>query len=208
MYNIKRNVEAVKRGSGCSILSIRMSNKYDTVQVYACGFIRYYRHYMLTCRLHDRRYMTVLEGKLRYEELLTYLKDRDFPSRVSLSEHATRIQATVCYDPKTNQMVGFSLPFDENELPTPFSYMARDTKEIGSHFKKSTSSQGFSLRFASWCFWLTTLSTWKLFFILHQKSTPTFRNNRRQLFDIVVTIQLLPQNKARYTLARNVGIVF
>ncbi|KAJ6648966.1 hypothetical protein Bhyg_04198, partial [Pseudolycoriella hygida] len=75
---------------------------------------------------------TVLEGKLRHEELYKYLRDRDIPLRVSLSEDATRIQATVCYDPKTNQLVGFSLPLDENGLPITYSYMANNTNEI--HF--------------------------------------------------------------------------
>lgn len=83
--------------------------------------------------IHDNKYFAI-EGKLRCKELSEYLRERDLPMRVSLSEDATRIQATVCYDPHSNQLVGFSLPLDENGLPIPFSFMARNTKEIGSHF--------------------------------------------------------------------------
>lgn len=71
----------------------------------------------------------MIEGKLRANELLQYLKDRDLPLRVSLSEDATRIIATVQYDPETNQLVGFPLPLDNNGMPIPFSYMARNVKE-------------------------------------------------------------------------------
>lgn len=77
----------------------------------------------------------VIEGKLRFEELREYLIDRNLPLRVSLSEDATRIQATVSYDLHTNQLVGFSLPLDENGLPIPFTFMARNSKEIEQHFK-------------------------------------------------------------------------
>lgn len=86
--------------------------------------------------IHDNG-TKVTEGKLKYEELHTYLKDRDLPLRVSLSEDATRIQATVCYDPNTNQLVRLSLPLDENGLPIPFSYMARNTREIWRHFQNT-----------------------------------------------------------------------
>ncbi|KAJ6642670.1 hypothetical protein Bhyg_07623 [Pseudolycoriella hygida] len=81
---------------------------------------------------------TVLEGKLRYEELYKYLRDRDLPLRVSLSEDATRIQATVYYDPKTNQLVGFSLPLDENGLPITYSYMANNTTNCNIYAGRST----------------------------------------------------------------------
>lgn len=56
---------------------------------------------------------------------------------MSLSEDATRILATVCYDQNTNQLTGFSLPLDENGLPIPYSYMARNTREITSHFRNT-----------------------------------------------------------------------
>lgn len=52
----------------------------------------------------------IIEGVLRREELLLYLKQRDLEPLVSLSEDATRIVDRIQYDIKTNQIVGFALP--------------------------------------------------------------------------------------------------
>lgn len=45
----------------------------------------------------------VIEGEIRTCELLKYLKNRNLPLQVSLSEDATRITAKISYDPLTNQ---------------------------------------------------------------------------------------------------------
>lgn len=58
----------------------------------------------------------VVEGIMRTEELLRYLKSRNLPLKVSISEDATRITAKISYDPVTNQLVGFTLPLDGNGL--------------------------------------------------------------------------------------------
>lgn len=79
----------------------------------------------------------VIEGKLRLADLKDYLRERDLPLRVSLSEDATRIQATVCYDRHTNQLIGFALPLDENGMPMPFSFLARHAKEIKGHMRNT-----------------------------------------------------------------------
>ncbi|KAJ6642635.1 hypothetical protein Bhyg_07588, partial [Pseudolycoriella hygida] len=76
----------------------------------------------------------VIEGKMRTEELLQYLKSRNLPLKVSISEDATRITAKISYDPVTNQLVGFALPLDENGMPITFSFPARNTSEIQKHF--------------------------------------------------------------------------
>lgn len=76
----------------------------------------------------------IIEGKLRTEELITYLKDRNLPLRVDLSEDATRITAKVEFDPKTNQLVGFALPSDTNGMPIPLSFDASTAKVIQDHF--------------------------------------------------------------------------
>lgn len=86
-----------------------------------------------------RRFITnqgprVIEGEMRTDELLKYLKDRKLPLQVSLSEDATRITAKISYDPTTNQLIGFALPLDENGMPIKFSFPARSTSEIRSHF--------------------------------------------------------------------------
>lgn len=54
----------------------------------------------------------VTECVLRANELLTYLKDRNLPLVVSLSEDATRISGRVQYDSKSNQIIGFVPPID------------------------------------------------------------------------------------------------
>lgn len=54
----------------------------------------------------------LIEGQLRNEELLVYLKERNQPLWVCLSEDATRIENRIEYDPRTNQLIGFVLPLN------------------------------------------------------------------------------------------------
>lgn len=87
---------------------------------------------------------SVNEGILRCEELLLYLKSRNLPLVVSLSEDATRIVGRVQYDSKTNQLMGFALPLNtENGLPVPFTYKARSSREIVAHFTSNNPVAGF-----------------------------------------------------------------
>lgn len=77
------------------------------------------------------------EGILRCDELKLYLTERGItdPFAVSLSEDATRIVSKVQYDRKSNQLMGFVLPMsNENGMPIPFSYNARNAEEILQHF--------------------------------------------------------------------------
>lgn len=87
----------------------------------------------------------VVEGKMRTEELLQYLKSRNLPLRVSISEDATRITAKISYDPVTNQLVGFALPLDDNGMPITFSFHARNTSEIQKHFLNPANSVSSSV---------------------------------------------------------------
>lgn len=80
----------------------------------------------------------IIEGQLRTEELVQYLQVRKLPLRVSISEDATRITPKICYDPKTNQLVGFALPLDQNGMPKSYSFKARNVKEIQDHFNNSS----------------------------------------------------------------------
>lgn len=75
-----------------------------------------------------------VEGRMRTEALLQYLNSRNLPLRISLSEDATRITAKISYDPVTNQLVGFAIPLDDNGMPIPFSFPARNVREIQKHF--------------------------------------------------------------------------
>lgn len=77
----------------------------------------------------------IIEGVIRSQELAVYLEKRNLPPIVSLSEDATRITGTVQYDVKTNQLIGFVLPInDENGMPIPYSFPARNANEILQHF--------------------------------------------------------------------------
>lgn len=86
----------------------------------------------------------ITEGVLRCEELLIYLQERNLPLFVALSEDATRIEGKVQFDARTNQVVGFVLPINEqNGLPIPFSYKARSAVEITEHFSTGIQTASF-----------------------------------------------------------------
>lgn len=86
----------------------------------------------------------VIEGILRSEELLLFLKERNLPLVVSLSEDATRIIGHVQYDATTNQLVGFTLPLNaSNGMPISYSFPARSAEEIYDHFSRENSISNF-----------------------------------------------------------------
>lgn len=90
-----------------------------------------------TNRYIHRSDHAIVEGELRVDELLSYLKDRKLPLWVSLSEDATRVENKVKYDSRTNQIIGFILPTSHhNGMPIPFHYKARSIQEIIGHFSK------------------------------------------------------------------------
>lgn len=82
----------------------------------------------------------IVEGVLRTQELLLYLKERNLPLSVIISEDLTRIIGRPQYCAITNQIVGFVLPTNHaNGMPIPYSYPARDAYEIYDHFSKKNS---------------------------------------------------------------------
>lgn len=88
-----------------------------------------------TNRYIHATHSTIVEGVVRSEELLLYLKSRDLPLIVSLAEDATRIVPRIQYNRNTNQLNGFSPPIDPlTGLPIPFSYPARNFSEICQYF--------------------------------------------------------------------------
>lgn len=76
----------------------------------------------------------LIEGELRCAALLEYLKKRELPLIVSLSEDATRIDGRPQYDNKSNQILGFVLSLDQNGMPVPNAFPARNAEEIMKHF--------------------------------------------------------------------------
>lgn len=86
----------------------------------------------------------VFEGVPRCNELQNYLRDNNLPLAVHISEDATRIVGRVEYDSKTNQIMGFVLPInDDNGLPIPFSYPAKSGEDILAHFSTGNRLSSF-----------------------------------------------------------------
>lgn len=86
---------------------------------------------------------TLIEGVPRFQELLHYLEENNSPLAVTLSEDGTRIFGRVQYDSKKNQLSGFVLPTNQNGMPIPFVYKARNTEEIVNHFTNDTPIASF-----------------------------------------------------------------
>lgn len=80
------------------------------------------------------RSVGIEEGVLRSSQLFDYLSENGLPLVVSLSEDQTRITNRVQFDSKTNQLLGFVLPYDNNGMPKPRTFLARSAKEIEEHF--------------------------------------------------------------------------
>lgn len=78
----------------------------------------------------------IVERELRCDQLKSYLRDRNLPSIVWISEDATRITGKIQYDPTTNQLLGLVLPLNEHGMPTSYSFLARSAKEIEHHFSE------------------------------------------------------------------------
>lgn len=146
-YLLNKLIEAADRNS----MREKGGFRYDSeIKKYAshlrliCGPLAYQTiqhnlQYSLPSLTSTNRYVNaansrVYEGVLRCEELAIYLKQRNLDPVVSLSVDATRVEGKPQYDSKTNQIVGFVLPLDENGLPIPYSFSARNVQEICSHF--------------------------------------------------------------------------
>lgn len=93
-----------------------------------------------TNRYIQKTYSYVAEGVLRKYDLLSYLKERQLPLIVSLSEDGTRIQGRPQYDRKSNEIVGFTLPINDiTGLPIRSFFPARNFKDFCKHFTQDNS---------------------------------------------------------------------
>lgn len=85
-----------------------------------------------------------IEGIVRAEELAVFLSDHNVPPFVCISEDATRIIGKVQYDSKSNQLVGFVLPLnDQTGLPIPFAYSAGNANQIIEHFSSNNNTSSY-----------------------------------------------------------------
>ncbi|KAE8746726.1 hypothetical protein FOCC_FOCC006590, partial [Frankliniella occidentalis] len=70
-----------------------------------------------------------------------FLHEHHLPLKIYISEDATGCAPRVQYHPGTNQLVGLSLPLNENGLPIVGSFPATTAKTISNHFKSNDVSK-------------------------------------------------------------------
>lgn len=84
---------------------------------------------------------SIVEGKLRCQQLSEYLNQRNAGADVWLCEDGSGIIPKILYDATTNQLIGMSLPIDEETgCPKRYASTASDAAEIEQFLqhKKST----------------------------------------------------------------------
>lgn len=80
----------------------------------------------------------IIEGACRIEELKDFLLKRNLPKFVWVSEDATRMVSRIQYDSRTNQLVGFVQPLNENNsMPLTNSFKATSVKVMENHFRNN-----------------------------------------------------------------------
>jgi hypothetical protein len=79
---------------------------------------------------------SVDEGSLNIGVLKDYLSTNNLPLVVCLSEDATALVGRRQYHPKTNRVVGFSVPLPNNGLPDVSVSIARTASDIIKQFRK------------------------------------------------------------------------
>ena len=72
----------------------------------------------------NSEYCNINEGEFRFDDLLKHIALYKVPKVISVGEDATRLISKVQYDSKTNRMVGFVLPCDNNGLPLTDTFLA------------------------------------------------------------------------------------
>lgn len=79
----------------------------------------------------------IVEGQFRFDELKTFVEERKLPNLIWVSEDATRIKSAVEYDRDSNQLVGFTAPFDDNGYPKIRLFEAKNGKAVENFFNSS-----------------------------------------------------------------------
>lgn len=62
---------------------------------------------------------TIEEGVPRFAGLKQYLMENGYPLLVFGSEDQTKIKEALKYDSRTNKIIGFAIPIEDNGLPSP-----------------------------------------------------------------------------------------
>ncbi|KAK3911226.1 GPN-loop GTPase 1 [Frankliniella fusca] len=82
----------------------------------------------------------ILEGVFRFKELEKFLQERNLPLKVIMSEDGTVVAQRIQYHSSQNQIVGFTLPLDENGVPIIGAFPATSAKQISDYFSENCNS--------------------------------------------------------------------
>ena len=74
----------------------------------------------------------IAEGCFQFDQLLDYLIA--YSAAKHVSEDATRVVSRIKYDPNTDRLVGFVLPFDKDYIPMPNILLATSFERIEEIF--------------------------------------------------------------------------
>lgn len=78
----------------------------------------------------------VVEGEYRFKQLKQFVLEKDLPLCVWVSEDATRLTSKIEYDPISNKIICFVLPFD-NGLANVNAYLATSASAIAEFFQNN-----------------------------------------------------------------------
>ncbi|KAE8739183.1 hypothetical protein FOCC_FOCC015324 [Frankliniella occidentalis] len=93
-----------------------------------------------TVKAHLDNTIFIKEGEFRFQALKKFLNRRNLPLKIWLSEDGTHVTGRIQYCSKTNQIVGFVLPLDNNGLPIIDSFPATSAEAIKSYFDSNETS--------------------------------------------------------------------
>ncbi|KAE8742486.1 hypothetical protein FOCC_FOCC011981 [Frankliniella occidentalis] len=82
----------------------------------------------------------IVEGVFRFKELKNFLLERNLPHKVMISEDATVVAQRIQYHSKQNQIVGFTLPLNDDGVPVSGSLPATSAKRIAYYFSGNSNS--------------------------------------------------------------------
>ncbi|KAK3917721.1 Acyl carrier protein 4, chloroplastic [Frankliniella fusca] len=82
----------------------------------------------------------VTEGKFRFEELCEFIKNKNLPKKVFVSEDGTRIIQKFVFDLTSDQIIGPVLPLSQNGVPIINSFPASSAAMIAKHFEQGVPS--------------------------------------------------------------------
>lgn len=96
-----------------------------------CNVYVLFKFLILLVNHINKNKVKITEGKLRCDDLATYLDNVGAPKHVWISEDGSGIVAKICYDSTTNQLVGLVLPLDsDTRMPIPFSFKPKSLKDL------------------------------------------------------------------------------